>query len=112
MKTIILLVFLLTPCFQSKSVGDPIIETSKTEWTYDSLEKRALDQMNSAKWNKDLINQDLDNYTKYQEIFQSYPLNKSPFPVADYDFAVSKIPFDIEDGNVFFKDLDHWRICG
>lgn len=52
-----------------------------------------------------LLSQDVETYNTYTDIFQSYPLNKSPFPVAEYVYAVSCIPFVIEKDSSVFKGV-------
>ena len=52
-----------------------------------------------------MFHQDIETYMKYAEVFNSYPLNKSPFPVAEYDYAVSSIPFSIELDSIVFKGV-------
>lgn len=73
-----------------------------SEWNFERLNQRASQHLDSSKWDHGLFAQDIETYNQYAEIFQSYPLNKSPFPVAEYDYAVSSVPFVIEhEGNVF-----------
>lgn len=74
-------------------------------WSIDALSERANQQLDSTKWDLELFKQDVKTYNQYTEIFESYPLNKSPFPVAVYDYAVSSIPFIIENGGNLFKGV-------
>jgi len=75
------------------------------KWDVEKLKNRALQHLDTTKWDIKLFNQDIETYNKYSEIFQSYPLNKSPFPVAEYDYAVSSIPFSIEMDSIVFKGV-------
>ena len=47
----------------------------------------------------------MKHITSFLEIFQNYPINKSPFPVTEYDYAVSGIPFVIEFDSIVFKGV-------
>ena len=105
-KLVFIVVFglLLTACQTKKTVAHSNI-TEETLWNLESLNDRAMQHLDSTKWEVKLFNQDIDTYTKYPEVFQSYPLNKSPFPVADYDYAVSYIPFSVETTKPIFKGV-------
>lgn len=78
----------------------PNTETDSNPWNLEKLAKRAILNQDSALWDRQLFNQDIETYQKYSEVFKAYPLNKSPFPVAEYDYAVYSIPieFDSEQG--------------
>lgn len=67
----------------------------RTPWNIDSLQNRSLNNLDSTKWDFELFSQDITTYSQFTEILNSYPLNKSPFPVAKYDYSVSSIPFTI-----------------
>jgi hypothetical protein len=78
-------------------------ETKETaEMSATNLELNAQEHLDSTKWDMQLFQQDLDTYAQYPEVFKSFPLHKSPFPVAEYDYAVASLPFDLEvDGHIF-----------
>ncbi|MDE3743320.1 hypothetical protein [Maribacter polysaccharolyticus] len=76
-----------------------------TDWTFEKLSLRADRHLDSAQWDSKLLEQDIANYEAYTELFNSFPLNKSPFPVATYDYAVSSIPFTIETEGAVFKGV-------
>lgn len=77
----------------------------KQKWNIEELNHRAANHLDSSKWDVNLLSQDIETYHKYSDLFQSYPLNKSPFPVAEYDYAVSSIPFTIEVDSLIFKGV-------
>ena len=79
--------------------------TEINKWDIEKLSIKANQHLDSTKWDSELLNQDIETYYKFSEIFQSYPINKSPFPVAEYDYAVSSIPFVIEFDLVVFKGV-------
>ncbi|CAM4278387.1 hypothetical protein [Flavobacterium terrigena] len=79
--------------------------TKVPEWNMGTLNQKSIQNLDSTKWDLKLFNQDIETYEKYTEIFQSYPLNKSPFPVSEYDYAVSSIPFTIEKKGLIFKGV-------
>lgn len=102
----ILFAFIISVVVSScQEPGDAVSDSSVeelTEWDFEGLNQRASQHLDSSKWDKELFAQDIETYNQYAEIFQSYPLNKSPFPVAEYDYAVSSVPFVIEhDGHIF-----------
>ncbi|CAM1342287.1 hypothetical protein [Tenacibaculum aestuarii] len=92
-------------CLERKKSNsiDKIAEERK--WDIEKLNNRAVQHLDTTKWDIKLFNQDIETYNKYSEIFQSYPLNKSPFPVAEYNYAVSSIPFSIEKDSTVFKGV-------
>ncbi|REE83270.1 hypothetical protein BX611_0557 [Lutibacter oceani] len=103
--TIIAIGFLFFSC-QEKEKTDSFSENKEvTKWNIEKLNNRANQQLESTKWDSMLFQQDIETYDKFAEIFRSYPLNKSPFPVAEYDYAVSSIPFTIETEEVIFKGV-------
>lgn len=71
----------------------------------EQLSKIAYNHQDSTKWDVNLLQQDIETYHKYVEVFQDYPLNKSPFPVAEYDYAVSSIPFSISIDSIVLKGI-------
>ncbi|MEY8862502.1 hypothetical protein [Tenacibaculum singaporense] len=79
--------------------------TNKIIWSLEALESKANQHLDNTKWDSVLFKQDIETYEKYTEVFESYPLNKSPFPVAEYDYAVSSVPFIIEKEKYIFKGV-------
>ena len=79
--------------------------SNENNWNIQRLKDRAIQHLDSSKWDKELLIQDIETYNKYSDIFNSYPLNKSPFPVAKYDYAVSNIPFTVEKDSLIFKGV-------
>jgi len=61
--------------------------------------------LNLLKRDTALYHQDIHTYADFAEAFQHFPLNKTPFPVAEYDYAVSSNPFVIESGGHTFKGI-------
>lgn len=103
---ITLLIGICISACQKKEKIAPISTNNETAvWSIEKLNNRALQQLDSTKWDLKLFQQDIETYNKYAEIFQSYPLNKSPFPVAEYDYAVSSIPFTIQNSTHIFKGI-------
>lgn len=99
----ILLALAFFACRETNSeVSQPETERS---WSLDSLSQRAKDNIDSTKWDTKLFEQDIETYREYAEVFQSFPLNKSPFPVANYDYAVSSKPVLIESNGHVFKGV-------
>jgi len=97
----LLLAIIIISCNQSPQ--KPNINDSG--WTEQKLKIRSAQHMDTTLWDTDLFNQDLTTYIKHKEIFQSFPLNKSPFPVATYDYAVGSIPFSITVDSTVFKGI-------
>lgn len=98
---ILLTAFLTYSCQERKESKSDLAENELAHSNQMILSQRAAQNLDSLNWDKQLFKQDIDTYNKYSEIFQSYPLNKSPFPVAEYDYAVSYIPFTLEiDGKI------------
>ncbi|WP_425075955.1 hypothetical protein [Psychroserpens sp. S379A] len=106
-KILITIIFglLFSSCQEKEKLDSLDKNTEVNKWDIEKLSIRANEHLDSTKWDLELFNQDIETYNKYSEIFQSYPLNKSPFPVADYDYAVSSIPFVIELDSVIFKGI-------
>ncbi|PKP03553.1 MAG: hypothetical protein CVU11_07860 [Bacteroidetes bacterium HGW-Bacteroidetes-6] len=99
MKKIIILTItglIFYSCQVRKATVSTFNSAEEPKWTLETLNARANEHLDSSHWDKKLFQQDIATYEKYTEVFQSYPLNKSPFPVAEYDYAVSSIPFTIE----------------
>ncbi|WP_370214964.1 hypothetical protein [Mesoflavibacter profundi] len=102
---IFILGILFTSCQDIEKTNSIAQGCNETKWNIQKLKDRAIQHLDSSKWDKRLFNQDIETYNKYSEIFNSYPLNKSPFPVAEYDYAVSSIPFTIEKDSIIFKGV-------
>lgn len=94
-----IVLFLIVSCKSFKTLSDD------SKWNQKQLNQKAIDQLDSTKWDKKLFNQDIETYKKYEENFKNFPLNKSPFPVSEYDYAVSSIPFIIENNGTIFKGV-------
>ncbi|MBP93035.1 MAG: hypothetical protein CMC55_02825 [Flavobacteriaceae bacterium] len=92
-------------CQDSKKSNSVSQATEEKKWGIGKLNNRAIQHLDSTKWDLNLFNQDIETYNKYSEVFQSFPLNKSPFPVAEYDYAVSSTPFFIEMGASVLKGV-------
>lgn len=106
-KILITIIFglLFSSCQENEKFNSLDKNTEVNKWDIEKLSTRANQHLDSTKWDLELLNQDIETYNKYSEIFQSYPLNKSPFPVAEYDYAVSSIPFSIEMNSTVFKGV-------
>lgn len=74
-------------------------------WSVSRLKERAMANLDSSLWNQTLFKQDIATHLKYAEVFQEYPLNNYPFPVADYDYAVYSNPFTITTDSLIFKGV-------
>ena len=107
LKIVLFLIFgiLFFSCKGTKQTTLNSKNTKIPEWNMETLNQKAIQNLDSTKWDSKLFNQDIETYSKYAEIFQSYPLNKSPFPVSEYDYAVSSIPFTIEKNGSIFKGV-------
>lgn len=106
-KILITIIFglLFSSCQEREKLNSLDKNAEVNKWNIEKLSIRANEHLDSSKWDLELLNQDIETYNKYSEIFKSYPLNKSPFPVAEYDYAVSSIPFVIELDSVVFKGV-------
>ncbi|WP_250432389.1 hypothetical protein [Hanstruepera flava] len=106
-KLLIITIFgiLLQSCQESEKSDSVARTQEEKKWDIETLNHRAVQHLDATKWDMKLFNQDIETYNMYSEIFQSYPLNKSPFPVAEYDYAVSSIPFLIEMDSTVFKGV-------
>jgi hypothetical protein len=102
---IIAIGFLYFSCQNKEKTDSPSDYLELKKWNIEKLSDRAIQQLDSTKWDLKLFQQDIETYDNYSEIFRSYPLNKSPFPIAEYDYAVSSIPFTIETEEVIFKGV-------
>lgn len=70
-----------------------------------TLKNRVVANSNSHKWKQSLLDQDLETFHNYADIFEKYPLNNYPFPVADYDYAVYSNPFVLEVDSIIFNGI-------
>jgi len=75
------------------------------KWNEQTLKERAMSNLDSSQWNQTLFKQDIETHKTYAEIFEAYPLNNYPFPVADYDYAVYSNPFTIKTDSLIFKGI-------
>lgn len=99
--TFFLLVFLfLASCSHSTTTAEDNVKTD-----LESLKTRALNNQDSTQWDAELYQQDVETYKKFKSVFQSFPLNKSPFPVANYDYAVQSEPFEMTINHQLFKAI-------
>lgn len=102
---ILALLVLLASCTEKPQPETPIENSENLEWTESKLKERANQHLDSNAWDRQLLAQDVETYQNYAEVFNDFPLNKSPFPVAEYDYAVSYIPFDLEMEQAHFKGV-------
>jgi len=103
---IILFILLFYYSCKEKEKIDSFTTNEKSDyWSVEKLRNRAIQHLDSSKWDLNLFKQDIETYTKYSSIFKSYPLNKSPFPVAKYDYAVYSTPFTIHSEEIFIKGV-------
>ncbi|WP_027421352.1 hypothetical protein [Crocinitomix catalasitica] len=72
-------------------------------WNKTTLETKAQSHLDSSNWDITMLQQDIENYKNYKEIFDSYPLRKTPFPVAEYEYAVASNSFILEIDSHIFK---------
>ncbi len=101
----LMLLTLLIACQpKSETQNQPQTEAEST-WQLSNLKQKAESHLNQSQWDTSLFKQDIDTYQQFADIFQSYPLNKSPFPVAEYDYAVSSIPFTTTINQSIFKGI-------
>jgi len=96
---------LLSSCQETEQKQAQTKPKEEHLWSVEKLQDRSLEHQDSTKWDRELLQQDIETYEKFSEVFQSFPLNKSPFPVAKYDYAVSSIPFLFEMDNFLFKGV-------
>ncbi len=102
---VLIIGFLLFSC-QEKEKRVAVSKNIETPtWNTESLNKKAAEQLDSTKWDVSLFKQDIETYEKYTAVFQSYPLNKSPFPIATYEYAVTYIPFTLKIDEHIFKGV-------
>lgn len=87
------------------STSEPPQSNQKETALLQGLEKRAADNLNSETWNLERFQEDKKMYAQYKEAFSVYPLNCSPFPVAEYEYAVASMPFSIQDSTKTLKGI-------
>jgi hypothetical protein len=102
---ILIIVVLFSSCQEKKELVSVSENIEVAKWNIEKLNQKATQHLDSTKWDLPLFIQDIETYNKYQEVFQNYPLNKSPFPVAEYDYSVSYIPFTIEKEGKIIKGV-------
>lgn len=95
----------LLSCQQEVKSPQPVENSEEKIWNLEKLEIEALRQLDSTQWDRELLTHDIQTYHEYADVFRAYPLNKSPFPVALYDYAVSSEPFTIEHGGKILKGV-------
>lgn len=98
MKFQLLLFFVLGTILIACNAPHPTKPNASSEktWNEKTLKQRALANLEQSKWNKKLFKQDVETHLRFAEIFDAYPLNNYPFPVADYDYAVYSNPLTIK----------------
>ena len=102
--TIVMLSFILS-CQKQEVKEEKTSELNKQNWHLDSLNEKALQHLDTSRRDHQLFKQDVENYEKFGDYYKSLPLNKSPFPVAVYDYAVSGFPFVIQRDSTIFKGI-------
>lgn len=102
---VLVISFLITSCGEKVTKVKSDSPQKPENTVYDSLKERALQNVDSSKWDMELYQQDIETYGKLSGIFDGFPLTKSPFPVAFYDYAVSSDPLNIEIGEHVFKGV-------
>jgi len=95
------MIFMLFSC-QNSDHHEIVLESKQNNRT---LELRALKNNQSRNWNHELLSQDIASYNKFSNIFDRYPLNNYPFPVANYDYSVYSNPFTIKKDSLIFKGI-------
>lgn len=95
----------LHSCQEDKGGIPNVVKVDSTQWNKETLNERALKKIDSSNWDKELFAQDKETYAKYFEMFKEYPLNKSPFPVAEYEYAVSSYSFDLVKNKSTYKGV-------
>ncbi len=106
-RLLILTPLLFTLFFSSCSNKKQVVSNhfNVQKWDLITLKNRATANQDSSKWNQSLLEQDLETYHNYADIFEKYPLNNYPFPVADYDYSVYSNPFTLEVDSFIFKGI-------
>ncbi|ESU29717.1 hypothetical protein FLJC2902T_01910 [Flavobacterium limnosediminis JC2902] len=74
-------------------------------WDVEQLKLKSESHSDTAKWDLKLYKQDIATFEKYAEALSIYPLNKTPFPVAEYDYAVASTPITVKVKNYLFKGV-------
>lgn len=101
--SLMIIVFTVYSCMSSRQVKPDL--PIDQDWTIDQLKNRAEANLDSSQWNRNLLKQDIQTHASYSEVFEVYPLNNYPFPVADYDYAVYSNPFTLKADSVIFKGV-------
>lgn len=101
---LVILTPLLIALFLACSTNKQVSQSSQNS-DLSSLKNRVAANSDSNKRNQSLLDQDLETFHKYGDIFETYPLNNYPFPVADYDYAVYSNPFTLELDSFIFKGI-------
>ena len=95
----------LSACVEDKSCVEHDLTQKKGNSLYEALRERASDNVDSSKWDKDLYRQDIEIYQNMPGVFDGFPLTKTPFPVAVYDYAVSSTPLNLVVDKQMFKGV-------
>lgn len=74
-------------------------------WNLNALKDRSTANLDSSQWDRALLKQDMETYGRYAELFEQYPLNNYPFPVANYNYAVFSTPFTINMDSHILKGI-------
>lgn len=74
-------------------------------WDIGQLKLKSESHSDTAKWDLKLYRQDIAAFEKYSEAFSVYPLHKTPFPVAEYDYAEASNPITLKIRNYLFKGV-------
>lgn len=99
-KYLVISMFILFNSCQYRYLNNQI---NNDNWTYSRLSTNALQQIDSTKWDKKMLEQDIELFKNYPNAFYDYPTNKSPFPVLDYEYAVSSEPIVFKKNNSIIK---------
>lgn len=99
-KYLVLLTIILFTSCQNKQLNNQIMNDN---WTYGGLSTYVLQQIDSTKWDKKMLDQDIELLRNFPDVFNDYPTNKSPFPVVEYEYAVSSEPIVIKNKNSIIK---------
>lgn len=93
-------------CNSNKTKAIHPDEKKESTNDYDLLNTRFLHNQDSNFWDKQLLKQDLESFHKFKEAFEFYPILKSPFPVTQYDFAVSSQPFSGKINDYYYSGVN------
>lgn len=95
----------VTACVEEKTCVEHDLKAEHANPMYDTLRERAKQNVDSTKWDMELFGQDIEIYHRLPGVFDGFPITKSPFPVAYYDYAVSSVPVKIEAGDQVIKGV-------